>query len=138
MDCIANFALEVSKNKIEEMNLESWKEFKNTLSQLNVSLDHYAIAVEYEDLVYNNNEEELKENEVKKIDDSFFKFQEEFKQKTGLSISIGYHDSEEIGSAYDEVQGTYLSLDFDEVYQLTPLGEKNKDLFNWKYFVLFS
>lgn len=49
---------------------------------------------------------------------------QEFKDKTGFSLYVGHHDSEEHGSRYDGVSGPFFYLDFSDVYIKNPKLEK--------------
>jgi hypothetical protein len=59
-----------------------------------------------------------------------------FEAATGLTLSIGFHDSENDGSSYDEVEGLYFAV--DGMYQLSPAGERWKDVVERKQFVTFG
>ena len=60
----------------------------------------------------------------------------EFEKKTGLFLFIGYHDSENDGDRYDEVDGVYWNV--ENVYQYTPSGEKYKEKITRHFFVQFG
>jgi hypothetical protein len=59
-----------------------------------------------------------------------------FEAATGLELSIGFHDSENDGSTYDEVEGLYFAV--DGMYQLSPAGERWKDVVERRHFVNFG
>ncbi len=56
-----------------------------------------------------------------KIEKAFDQLIKAFNDKTGLKLSLLYHDPEN-GDLYDELQGHYW--DVDNVYQLTPQAQK--------------
>ena len=59
-----------------------------------------------------------------------------FKRKTGLMLSLSYHNSDDEGSSYDEVDGVYWAV--DGVYQLTSAGKKYSMEIQRKFFVAFG
>jgi len=59
-----------------------------------------------------------------------------FEAVTGLTLAVGYHDSEDAGSRYDEVGGLYFAV--DGMYQLSPAGERWRDVVQRKQFVTFG
>jgi hypothetical protein len=59
-----------------------------------------------------------------------------FNKITGLDVGLGYHDKNEDGDRYDDVNGWYWWV--EGVYQLTPIGEKYKDKIERKFFVTFG
>jgi hypothetical protein len=63
-----------------------------------------------------------------------------FKEKTGLTLCVGNHPSSDIGSCYDDVDGFYYSLVFDEVFAVS---EKAKELektipYDMSFFVTYG
>ena len=56
-----------------------------------------------------------------------------FNERTGLTLHIGVHDSEDNGSQYDELNGVYFCV--DGMYQLSPAGELWKAFVKRKHFV---
>lgn len=59
-----------------------------------------------------------------------------FKRSTGLELGIGYHNSDDNGDRYDDVNGVYFWV--DGMYQLTPEGATLKDVVERKSFVTFG
>ena len=59
-----------------------------------------------------------------------------FKRKTGLLLSLGYHNSDDEGSCYDDVDGIYWAV--SGVYKLTPAGKKYRKAIERKFFVTFG
>jgi hypothetical protein len=59
-----------------------------------------------------------------------------FNKKTGLSLGIGFHDSDENGDRYDEINGVYWSV--GGVWQLTPAGKKHESHITRSFFVNFG
>jgi hypothetical protein len=62
-----------------------------------------------------------------------------FKESTGLTVGIGYHDSEDDGSRYDEIEGYYWWV--YEVYEMTKEAKSFEELghsITRKQFVTFG
>jgi len=62
--------------------------------------------------------------------------QEQFEKFTGLSLGLGYHDVDESGDCYDDVDGGYFWV--DGMYELTEAGKKYKNIVDRKCFVTFG
>jgi len=65
------------------------------------------------------------------IYDARNKLKRAFKAKTGLSLSIGFHERN--GFAHDEINGVYFSV--DGVHQLTKAGKRCQKNISRKFFV---
>lgn len=52
-----------------------------------------------------------------------------FKDKTGIELLVGYHDNESSGDCYDEVDGAFFTLEWTDVFTLTPEAKALKDKF---------
>lgn len=59
-----------------------------------------------------------------------------FYEKTGLTLSIGYHNSSDNGDRYDEVDGFFWCV--GGVYVLTPQGEKYQSKIKRSFYVTFG
>ena len=68
--------------------------------------------------------------------DLYKTLQETFKLKTGLDLAIRFHDSDNQGDCYDDVNGVFW--DVDGVYQYSPAGEKFKDFIERKFYVTYG
>ena len=134
------FALVIEQEKIEEMSLVTFKNFLEGLKTYNVPLSHFAQSYSIEDVIYDEEGEELSEDSMNKLYDLFESFQEEFKNRTGVDIYIGYHDQEEQGSHYDDVDDVFFALDFSDVYEMTPEAKylQEKTGFEMKFFVSYG
>ena len=62
--------------------------------------------------------------------------QSAFNHVTGLDLQLGYHDHDECGDRYDEINGHYWSV--DGMYELTDAGLKFDDKVKRKSFVTFG
>ena len=59
-----------------------------------------------------------------------------YNETEGLEFSLGFHDHEDNGDRYDEVNGHYWSV--DGLYELTKAGKKFHDKVDRKFFVTFG
>lgn len=59
-----------------------------------------------------------------------------FKKNTGLSLELMYHDSDNDGDRYDEVNGWFWSV--EGVYTYTPAGKKYAEKIQRSTWVLFG
>lgn len=51
------------------------------------------------------------------------------KDKTGLDLDVGFHDSDSEGDSYDEVDGLYFEFSHAQLYQPTPKFKALKKLY---------
>jgi len=72
------------------------------------------------------------ENVVEAYED----LQEAFEQKTGLTLYLGFHNSDDEGDRYDEVDGAFWCV--GNMYELTPAGQKMEKFVERKSFVQFG
>lgn len=54
---------------------------------------------------------------------------DKFKEKTDVDLLVEFHDSEESGGRYDEVDGLYFCISQEDLYQPTPAYQKMMDKF---------
>lgn len=59
-----------------------------------------------------------------------------FKRATGLELILCYHDCDEYGDRYDEVNGHFWHI--DGVYDLSEAGKKFQDKIKRKFYVTFG
>jgi hypothetical protein len=60
----------------------------------------------------------------------------EFNKETGLFLNIGYHNSSDEGSRYDDVDGFFWEV--HGVYERTPAAVKNAELISPASYVIFG
>lgn len=117
MGSAAASALVVERDDLKELKLESFKTFEAHLIEANVDFDDVAIVRS------GFREVDLNEDDQEELDvalELFEKFVKEFRIKYGLNIELDYHDQEDEGDRYDDLDGAFFCLDFHEVYTLTP------------------
>ena len=90
----------------------------------------------WEDVARAGNYGDIEKDCGKEIYSAYQKLYDAFEKKTGLQLFIAYHDSEDEGDRYDDVNGIYWGV--NGMYQLTPAGKKMNKYVERKTFVQFS
>jgi hypothetical protein len=98
--------------------------------ELNESLNTY----------HNKKRDESKYAEIYK---AWHKLYTAFKEATGLTLLVDYHDKEDDGDRYDEVNGMFFCLCVSELYQPTEKYKKlmekfGEDVVDRKFYVSFG
>jgi hypothetical protein len=117
----AYFEWVVEEEKLKQVCEEEYGELSEVLKKFKVSFDELASAICYQ------SEIEVEEEEVNEIFFSFDQLVKRFKEKTDLTLHLGYHDSSDSGDRYDELDGYFFAVDFSEIYELTPVAKKAKE-----------
>jgi hypothetical protein len=116
----ASFAEVIEQSFVKEICPETFQKFIDAIDEADKTLEEFA------------------------RDDSNFDFEpfqellKDFKKKTKLDMYLAYHDQENSGDRYDEVDGVYWALDFSDVYEMTPAAKKLAAKINRKFFVNFG
>jgi len=76
---------------------------------------------------------EFENDEIKK---AYLALTQTFDNKTGLELCIGFHDKEDEGDRYDDVNGSYWHV--GGVYQLTEASKRCEQEIERKLFVTFG
>ena len=106
-------------------------------------LDDAAKAIEYNDTIeYNDqdwegepNENEIKEL-IKEINKAWTSLRRTFSRKTGLSLDMGFHDKDNEGDRYDDINGYYFCV--GNVWTKTKPGQKYARNISRKMFVTYG
>lgn len=114
-------------NHVRKIAKKAFDNFIKVLTKQNVTLDDFAQQMHSEEV----------END--KILLAWMNLVAEFELNTskdskedGLRLNIGFHDKEECGDIYDEVDGTYFSV--DGMYQLTTAGKNFQKFVSRQHF----
>ena len=138
----ANFAMVMDTEKVEALVAEPFAVFQETLDKYGVTFDAFAesystgndleIAAAIE-ITYGIDAEIVNE----KITAVFQEVALAFKEKTGFSLNVEYHNQDENGANDDEVDGGFYFLLFDEVYQERPEATALNEIvpFGLRYYV---
>ena len=74
---------------------------------------------------------------------AWYAIHDKFKEQTDVDLLVEFHDSEENGGRYDEVDGLYFCISQVDLYQPTPAYQKMKERFGddvveRKFYVTFG
>jgi 23S rRNA G2069 N7-methylase RlmK/C1962 C5-methylase RlmI len=128
MGYLANFADTVEENFVKETCPKEFDALNEALNEdEDVTIDTVAADIE-------NNPDDFTEE----IQKAYKALKSAFKKKTGLDISIAYHDSNDGGDRYDDVNGVFWVLEFSSVYKMTPAASKIKDKIRRAFYVVFG
>lgn len=123
----ANYADVIEESFIEEVAPNELAKFKKALEDEEVDFDDFASRLydltdftDINDEVYGAMEE----------------LQSQFEDVTGLKLDLNYHNSEDEGSRYDDIEGAFWSV--RGVYTLTPAGQKYLDKIQRCHYVIFG
>lgn len=138
----AGFVLKLDKEKVETMVAEPFAVFAALLEAHGLDFGTFAAEHNSDEIIFEfENVEEGKEDEAQEeVLAAFEKVKDLFKEKTGLSLCLGYHASDDVGSCYDEVDGAYYALDFNEAYNVSEKAEALKETipFDMSFFVAYG
>lgn len=112
----ANFDYVISEEEVKKIVPDEFAAFNMMLFVNNKNISEYA-----QDIYLDEAEEE------ETIFVAYLNLCNSFKEKTDISIYLGYHDSESSGSSYDEVDGHFFCLNWNDMVQLTPAAEKLRE-----------
>ena len=137
--------IHIEEDELEKLNLETYKEFRLVQEKLNLTdYDLHMIVINYSveysefiDLDVDDADKEIIATNVLHYWDAFH---EEFKKETGVSIYLNYHDSDDYGSNYDDINGLHFTLEFSDLYEETEVNKKlsEKVYFDWKSYVVYG
>lgn len=138
----ANFAMVMDTEKVEALVEEPFAVFQAKLDDYNVTFDAFAEAYSKGDdieiaaaieIAYDIDAEIANEE----ITAAFQEVALAFKEKTGFSLNVEYHNQDENGADDDEVDGGFYFLLFDEVYQERPEATALNEIvpFGLRYYV---
>ena len=139
MGYAANISEVIEVEEIKKLKLESFAKFEEALKESRVSLDVLASHLQFDsDITFED--DDIDEDRANKIVVLYESFVEEFKKKYKIGLHLNYHDQEDVGSRYDEVDGAFFELDFTDMYELTEAAKKLKQKvsFEMKAFVSYG
>ena len=128
MGYAGNYADTISDENIKKFCPKEYQALMDSMVGIapiaDLTLDELARQIDYDEL----------ENE--NVGKAFDVLVKAFRKKTGLDLGIGFHDSENNGDRYDEIDGHYFFA--DGVYQLTKAGKKMQKYVERKTFVTYG
>lgn len=151
----AGFTLKVKEEVLEKLVPEQIKTFLNQMEEADFSTTDFLTAIEeikinednwenaLDTLIEEMESEDVNEN-IKVAENAvkaWIDLRNSFEKATGFPLYMGYHNSEEYGSEYDEVEGIYFSLNFNDVYEETESMKKAKEKgmdYDMSFFVTYG
>ena len=124
----ANYADVIEDNKVMKLCPKEWIALQHAMNEAG----EYE-GQDYEELASSEREEIILSPEVKKAYEALMKA---FKKKTGLTMMMEYHDCDECGDRYDDINGAYWAV--GGMYQLTKAGKKMEKLVKRSLFVTYG
>jgi len=142
----AGYADVVEESFIKKHSPSEFKAFMAAIERAHISLDEAAKAIEYDDQdllcesIQNvwegkSNEKEIK-GLIKEIDKAWTSLRRSFNRKTGLSLDMGFHDKDNEGDRYDDINGYYFCV--GNVWIRTRPGQKYARNISRKMFVTYG
>jgi len=127
-----------SADTIEEDDLKKIGKCGTYLRELRDYCEDRDIGFEEiaENIECNLDQLECEEIQIEKIMVIYNKLLKEFNDKTKLTLYLEYHNSEDQGSCYDDVEGSYWAV--GGMYQLTDAGKKMTDVVSTAHFVSYG
>lgn len=135
----AGYADTISKKRIKRTCPLELAAFLQAIKDAGVSLEDVAQYLAMDsDLDLSHIEGDKKAVKAQEaIHKTWRKLQRVFKRVSeGLVLCIGYHNSEDEGSQYDEVKGAFFCV--GGVYRLTPAGKRFKRSIRRRFYVTFG
>ena len=128
-----NAVITLDVNRLELLQLKSYFNLKKVLELSEDKKYQLYKTVEFGDI-------KTLDESLMKYADYIEKFKLEFFEKTGIEVYLDYHDKENNGDIYDEVEGLYFELNFRDVYQMSEdaIDLSRRAGFGFKYFVHYG
>ena len=122
----SNYAYVIEEESIIKIVPKEYRQFQEILENLGQTMDTVASDLSIGGPISNVNADD-----IEKIYESFKYLKEKFKEITEIGIDLMYHDKEN-GDRYDEVDGAFWILYWDDVVELTPNVKKLEQLCDFK------
>ena len=119
----ANYADVISEDFIKKTCPERFSSLKEMFKGEDLDMESFAQLVECQDL------DETAEMVYDLLCD-------DFEEKTGLTLGLGYHDKQDEGDRYDDVDGSFWWV--GNAYELSEAGKKYEKEINRKCYVSFG
>lgn len=109
----AVFTVNVKTEDLEKLNMPPYRAFIEKLKTEGSNLNEYAYCLQHE------TEEEYEGKDIEGIHQAFKDFQDAFEERFSMEIFLEYHDQDAHGDIYDDVDGGYFALNFNQTHRLT-------------------
>lgn len=128
----ASYADSVDEEFVKEVCPKELKKFRKALEDYFNTDDAESETMVYQDILPGFDTVEGTEG----IMESYEALCEAFEKKTGLTLELGYHNSDDEGDRYDDVNGEFWCV--GGVYQYTEAGKKYSDKVKRVHYVTFG
>jgi len=146
MGYAAGYADTVTETFVRNTAPSEFKAFMAAIERAHISLDDASKALEYNDqdllcesiqnvVEGESNEKEIK-GLIKEINKAWTSLVLRFNRKTGLSLDMGFHDKDNEGDRYDDINGYYFCV--GNVWTKTRPGQKYAHNISRKLFVTYG
>ena len=120
----ACFSEHIEDDKLKKVlgtDAEKLDELKTLIDKLSESesTDSVVRWLDEEDSSYLSDEELVETDDFTRLKTLWTEIMAKVKEETGLHLYINYHDSENNGSSYDDVDGVFFDFHHDALYQPT-------------------
>jgi len=130
----ANFADVIEEEELKKFGKcgELVDKFYNFFEGKDIDLRSACYALTYGDA----DEADMEEKEFIELQKIANAIDKEFDKNTGLNVAPDYHDANDDGDRYDEVDGLYWTV--SGIWEKTPAGKKIGEKVQRKFFVTFG
>ena len=126
MGYAAAYADTIEESSIEKFCKKEIEIFRACVNGCELDMEEFARNAEFNDF----------EDYDKDLLKAYENLCEAFEKKTGLSLGLAFHDADDDGDRYDDVNGIYWYV--EGMYQLNPEGKKMKKHVKRQTFVQFG
>lgn len=138
----ANYADTVDEKVVAEICPKEYEAFKKLLEKIGIDVEIFAkclvVDCDLNDYADDGETDKISEKDQDTVHKAYEKLIYAFDAKTkNAGLSLGYHDADDDGDRYDDVNGAYWEV--CNCYQLSPAGKFLKDKgLSRKFFVSFG
>ena len=121
----ACFSEHIEDDKLKKVlgtDAEKLDELKNLIDKLSdsESTDDIVRWLDEDDASYFSDAEVVETDDFIRLKTLWTEIMAKVKEETGLKLYINYHDADNNGSSYDDVDGVFFDFGHDALYQPTP------------------
>lgn len=127
MGAAANVAWVIKESAVKKFCSKELKFFMGLVDGCELNLEEFAKNAECNDL----------SGYDKDLIEAYKNLCSVFKNKTGIAIGLAYHNHEDEGDIYDQVDGIFWYV-IGGLYQLTPSGKKMKRYIDERLWVVHA
>ncbi len=138
----ANFADVITVENLKKICPDTWDAFESLCEKhVDNGWEGFIYGIYQETPYYDKNGDDIEDvGIIADLDKSYQTLVNDFHDRTGLDLDCGYHDSENCGDRYDDVDGAYFHVDgcYVESPELKSTKEQYGDLIERNFFVTYG